>query len=87
MKAMIFAFPVVDPHLEKSAHHRITELGMIHQAELFRGPDHEPPESIVVVKLFQLVVLPTMNPRLWSPILLASAKLAMQHAIPDLRPG
>jgi len=56
MKTMIFAFPVEDPHMEKTTHHRITELGMIHQAELFRGPDHESPEGIVIVKIFQLVV-------------------------------
>ena len=62
MKTMIFALPVVDPHTEKTAHHRIAELGVVHQTVLFRGPDHESPERVIVVKIFQLVVLPTVKP-------------------------
>jgi len=87
MKTLIFTLPVEDPHTEKTAHHRIAELGVIHQAVLFRGLDHESPERIIVVKIFQLVVLPTVEPSLWSPSLLTSTHLAMQHTIPDLQLG
>lgn len=77
---LINALPIEDSHGEQTTKNKIADPVLVLKTELFGGPDHKSPQSIIIIQLIHLVILPMMRIKCW----FLSQDLPMKHPITNL---